>query len=287
MGRVERPKLYKLQFREDPRRHFVLSKITELYPSQFSQRLNSRLNKCDAKQAFVFVHGFKTTFQQAVWRAAQISADLQFDGISAVFSWPTQGRWGPTTGPYRHDETNAEPAIIYCKQFLDNLIKSTGIEKLHLIAHSMGNKVLSYALKEMVASKDAQDGPTFNQVILAAPDIDADAFRDVIAPSIQGIAERTTLYASGADRALAISRKLHGKHRRAGYAKGGITIAEGVDTVDASKVNISFLGHWVATESRAVMDDLYYLLCQGMPPWQRHLQPVPVRGATKYYRFSP
>ena len=39
----------------------------------------------------VFVHGFNVNFEDAVYRTAQITYDLQFDGAPFLFSWPTSG----------------------------------------------------------------------------------------------------------------------------------------------------------------------------------------------------
>jgi esterase/lipase superfamily enzyme len=40
------------------------------------------------KQAFVFVHGFNVSFENALRRTAQIAYDLNFDGAPFLFSWP-------------------------------------------------------------------------------------------------------------------------------------------------------------------------------------------------------
>ena len=49
-------------------------------------------------QAFIYVHGFQTSFDQAARRAAQLAYDLDFDleadfrGVPMLFSWPSRGR---------------------------------------------------------------------------------------------------------------------------------------------------------------------------------------------------
>ena len=47
----------------------------------------------------VFLHGYNVSFEEAALRAAQISCDLKFPGLSAFFSWPSQG----TLGPFAYD----------------------------------------------------------------------------------------------------------------------------------------------------------------------------------------
>ena len=40
--------------------------------------------------ALVFVHGFNTSFDDAVLRHAQIVWDLQYTGLPVLFSWPSR-----------------------------------------------------------------------------------------------------------------------------------------------------------------------------------------------------
>src|SRR5439155_689832 len=67
----------------------------------------------------------------------------------------------------------------------------------------------------------------FNQVILAAPDIDADDFRNNIAPAMQRTAQRLILYASSHDEALFASQFVH-RGPRAGDAGEGLIVIPGV-----------------------------------------------------------
>src|SRR6266436_2600224 len=54
---------------------------------------------------------------------------------------------------------------------------------IHLIAHSMGNRVLVAALHDIALQSQASDAavrlPLFHHVVLTAPDIDADTFREL------------------------------------------------------------------------------------------------------------
>ena len=77
------------------------------------------------------------------------------------------------------DETNAEWAVPDLKRFLADLGARSGARKIHLIAHSMGNRALTNALRELSTQADA-DLSAFQEVILAAPDIDADPQHRVI-----------------------------------------------------------------------------------------------------------
>jgi esterase/lipase superfamily enzyme len=108
--------------------------------------------------------------------------------------------------------------------------------------------------------------PGVSQVILTAPDIDADVFRDLSA-SMRRSASKVTLYASSADLALAASKKANG-FRRAGDAEP-LTIVPGVDTVDASLLTTDFLSHSYYGDHASVIGDIRCLI-GGSPPERRY-----------------
>jgi len=71
--------------------------------------------------------------------------------------------------------------------------------------------------------------------------------------------DRLTLYASSLDKALVASRKIH-RYARAGDAGDDIVIVEGLDSIDASAVDTSLLGHSYFGDNRSVISDIYNLL---------------------------
>jgi len=66
------------------------------------------------------------------------------------------------------------------KYFLETLATQGGFDQIHIVAHSMGNQVLTQCLMSMAGEKP--ETRLFGQIILAAPDVDAKAFVEVIAP---------------------------------------------------------------------------------------------------------
>src|SRR5690606_11246730 len=108
----------------------------------------------------------------------------------------------------------------------------------------------------------------FREIILAAPDIDADVFRDQLAPALAQAGERVTLYASSKDLALRASKEVHG-YARAGDSGQGIVIIEGVDTIDASNVDDSILAHSYFVESIPVIRDIAQMLRKQLAPDDR------------------
>jgi esterase/lipase superfamily enzyme len=143
----------------------------------------------------------------------------------------------------------------------------------------MGNRALTRVLHDWGSAGEPE--VPFHHVVLTAPDIDADTFKG-LAAAIRMKAERVTLYSSHLDKALLASKKFHG-YPRAGEV---IVIVRGIDTIDASAVNTSFLGHSHFAESRSVLEDIYWLF-QNQPVAKR-FGILPEQGPNGvYYVFRP
>ncbi len=110
--------------------------------------------------------------------------------------------------------------------------------------------------------------PMLDQVVLAAPDLDADEFRDRYVDAVKSVARRVTLYASATDRALLASVRLHG-HRRLGLTSTPQPTVMGVDLIDVTPVDTSLLGHSYYGSHPLMIRELMSLVHQGIPPEQR------------------
>ena len=171
MGQLEGPSIMRLEFRQDPERHIVLLR-TESQPAQrFFSNVASAAARSPRREAFVFVHGFATSFEDAARRTAQMAYDLGFEGAPIVYSWPSRGRIGPID--YTTDARNADLSSEPLRQFLERLVREAHLETVHVIAHSMGNRVLTSALD--VLTRGNVRLPELRQVALMAPDIDAES----------------------------------------------------------------------------------------------------------------
>jgi esterase/lipase superfamily enzyme len=281
VGQVERPSILKLQFREDPRKHVVLLDVIPEPPDALFAKLKAGVDAAPRREALVFVHGFNVTFEDAARRTAQLAYDLKFEGPPIFFSWPSQGG----LLDYAVDETNAAWAVPHLKDFLTAVADRSGAESVHLIAHSMGNRALTSALAQL-SRQMRRRGAMFHEVILTAPDIDADIFKRDIAPAIAKTAARVTLYASSNDEALMLSKKLHG-YPRAGDSGSAMVVVPGIETIDVSRVDTSLLGHSYYGNNDTVLADMFYLIHQSLPASRRErLEPRPWGGG-QYWVLVP
>jgi esterase/lipase superfamily enzyme len=279
VGQLESPTVLRLEFRQDPERHVVLLGVQPEAPSKFFGDLRACIDRTARQEAFVFVHGYNVGFEAAVRRTAQIAYDLKFEGAPIVYSWPSQ----EGLLSYTVDETNVAWTVPHLKEFLLGVAEKSGAKSVHLVAHSMGNRALTSALRELTMERKTEC-PRFHEVVLTAPDIDADVFRRDLAPAIVGTADRVTLYASSNDEALIASRTVHG-YRRAGESGKMVVVVPGIDTVDVSEIDTSLIGHSYYGSNSTVLADLFELLQGSKSPDQRTWLRSMRLGALKYWKF--
>jgi esterase/lipase superfamily enzyme len=263
-GVVERPSLLSFEFREDSKQHIILTSAVELSQTDFERRLSDRVAGSDQQALLVFIHGYNVDFESAVQRTAQISVDLPFSGVPICYSWPSQG----SLLGYAIDENNAIWTVTHLKKFLTTLAEESGARSINVVAHSMGNRALTDAIRQIDYQRDSQSPPLFDRVVLAAPDVDADHFRRDLAPSLLNIASQVTLYASSDDQALIASKQVHG-YPRAGESGPGIVIVPGIETIDVSGIDLSLLGHSYYGDTEAMLIDMYDLIGGGLPASNR------------------
>jgi esterase/lipase superfamily enzyme len=291
---VERPWVVKIPYfdvtiyaeKEDPKSHFTVKEIKALTKEELLAQVKARLgaSKLFKDQAVVFVHGYNTSFDNALYRTAQIAYDLDFDGATFLYSWPSGG----AVASYTYDRESAQASEPYLREFLEMVVKQTGAKQVSIIAHSMGNQPLMDVLRDMRSS--APEGVEISQVILAAPDVDADSFTN-LARTIKGLAKNVTLYVASNDRALIVSRNFWGSYRAGDVPPAGPLILEGIDTIDvtAASTDTFAINHSGYASNNKLLEDIGELLKTGLrPPEMRILKPGKISGPTgDYWRYVP
>ena len=233
----------------------------------------------DERILLVFLHGFNTSFDRAAIRAAQLGVDLGILGATAFFGWPSRG----SVAEYPADIASMEASEKYISQFLLEMSERSGAHGIHLIAHSIGNRGLLRAFDSLAQQTRARIGKNLKQVFLAAPDIDEDLFRD-LSDVYRSMAMRTTMYVSSKDLALNSSGIIH-DHPRAGYTPP-VTVVEGVDTVEVSNIDLTFLGHGYVASARPVLADMHNVMASDAAPKRRFgLQLAFTDDGEEYWRI--
>ncbi len=246
------------------RRYVLLQKIVPLNAGEFHSTLDAHIEDSPTNDIFVFIHGYNVTFEDAARRTAQLAYDLDFEGTPLFYSWPSRA----STAAYTADEAVVRPSGRKLVRFLDGVIRETSADRIHLVAHSMGNRALIEALQSYVLRHGReQSREAFDQVVFTAPDVDRDYFVETV-EEIASVAKRVTLYASENDLALKSSRILHGA-TRAGLAGEDIVSHAAIDTIDMSGIDADILGHSYFAVNEGAIYDLFRLFWRGDPPPMR------------------
>jgi esterase/lipase superfamily enzyme len=283
LAKLESPSWLKLEFREDPNKHVMVMGAERKSKDDFFNELKAMTAESRRESVLLFVHGFNVAFDDAARRTAQLAYDLTFDGAPVFYSWPSQSRL--SVSGYKTDAEHAEKAMPHLKEFLNDVATRSGAKRIYLIAHSMGNRVLTQAVKELFEDKKCALARCCESIVLAAPDISAKVFLQDIAPRLVESDARITLYASSADLALKGSQKFNGEPR-AGDITPSPVIIDGMETVDASGVDTSLLGHSYYGDSTTVVSDLYQLIKYGRRAWLRPALKRVKMPAGTLYRFQ-
>jgi esterase/lipase superfamily enzyme len=284
-GSIPRPgAIYSVFFEANPARHFLIAgHIRYSDRATFLNRLRSNVTATAAggrKQAMIFVHGFNVGFDDAAFRTAQIKRDTGFKGTAMFFSWPSAKRM--SLAGYRNDSSRIIESQVLLKNFFAQVVEATGADDVFIIAHSMGTQGTTGALKDLAVERPQTAGK-IRALILAAPDINKRVFLDQLAPALGRRIRNITVYASGRDRALLLSRTLSNA-ARLGETDSGIAVGRDFTSIDASGVDMSVLGHSGYGDSPPLIRDIGSIMSGSGPDtrtWldRRNASPRP------YYRF--
>jgi esterase/lipase superfamily enzyme len=251
----------------DPMRHIAVNYVHLLESSAFLHQMAETFD--EGKSAFIFIHGFATSFDNAARRTAQLHHDLKFPGPPLLFSWASAGEVDGLL--YNKDAESSLVSAAVLRDFLDKITKESGVSTLHVIAHSMGNRALLEAIREWVPNVP----PLLRQIILVAPDVNKRYFVQ-LASAFTRAGRRTTLYGSNRDLALTVSRGWAGAEERAGDARPPVVVA-GVETIDVSAMDSNDpINHFVLDDDR-VLGDMKELIDSDLPA-DRRLRLEPVNG---------
>lgn len=181
------------------------------------------------RNLLVFIHGFDNTFEDAITRAAfnreflAASGKPGTDTTVLAFSWPSLGKIASFPMPdadYRHDQKMATLSGAHLMSFfaqIEPLLRMARAKgcRTYLLAHSMGNLALESAVENWFLHGNG-NAELFNVSILAAGDCGFDAFAQPHLTALNGLsllASRISIYYSGEDEVLDLSRIINGLQR--------------------------------------------------------------------------
>ena len=264
-------------------RYFIIDRVEPIYSEAgFAHYLDLVMDQSERRELLVFIHGYNTDFRSAAERAAQLAVDLEIDGAPALYSWPSRGT---TLGYFADSNQVVRPLIDDLRHYLELLMESAGADRIHVVAHSMGNRFLLRALEEMAEDNPAPlDAPFFDQVVWASPDVDQADFLYTL-PELLHLSRDMTLYASASDRALRLSRRIQGGYPRAGDVTPSPVVLDGLSTVDTTEAGDSGIGH--SDYAGPALDDFRAIVWLSLEPDQRCILEVQTGETGRFHRVDP
>lgn len=160
----------------------------------------------------VFIHGFNTTYPEAIYRHAQIAHDFDLVGPQITFVWPSEGK---PLG-YLADRDSIYIARDSLNRFLTRLCRRFQ-KKVALAAHSMGALLAMKTLRQSVIGGNPL-ADRLASLVLISPDIGIEVFISQ-ASLIQSLPEQVIIIVSQEDRLLRWSQRLAGGKPRLGEGK--------------------------------------------------------------------
>ena len=228
----------------DPEHHFTVSAFRALEDSEFKTELASHLSGRvgSNRDVLVYVHGFNTSYDEARFRLAQIVTDGRFGGVPVLFTWPASG----SLFDYEAAKESASASRDALAQALMDISNTPDVGRIHILAHSMGTWLTMEALRQDAIAGKPDLGGRLGDVMLAAPDIDVNVFRNQIAKLD---ASHISVLVSVNDKALSLSRRLAGDRPRVGALNPkdpndkAVLDQLGVKVYDLAGDETTFIGH--------------------------------------------
>jgi esterase/lipase superfamily enzyme len=195
------------------------SKGPEIVPTTFQERGEwwqalGNAAKANNGRVLVYVHGFRESYLSNTDSTIQIAKLSSFDGPVIQYSWPSQS----DLTKYAVDETNMFWDERNFRSFLTQLARDPSVKEIVLVAHSLGARLVIPSVEYVDATSNNADSSNISNIILASPDVDREDFERDIADEVLAARRvnndrRITIYASASDKALALSRQVHGYPR--------------------------------------------------------------------------
>ena len=242
------------------------------------QRVREKMTE-KRRDTVVFIHGYNVSFAAALKSAAYLKTNFSTaaggDGVNVVlFSWPSDGSMMPYIA-YANDRQDAAasgPAFARGLLKLGDFLRGSTAEeacdqRIHLVAHSMGNYVLRHTVQEILAQSPGRPARIFDQVFLMAADEDDDTFEhDHKLKQLPRLAKRVNVYFNNEDRAMAVSDKTKGNPDRLGDDGPRVprSIPGKVTLIDCTPVVGGAIEHSYFLNTPKVIADMRKVLA-GMP----------------------
>jgi esterase/lipase superfamily enzyme len=262
----------------------------------FAALIDERLRVSGIREVYIYVHGFRVIFDDPVLVATELWHFLGYRGAFVAYAWPST----PRALAYMSDLETAKTMARKLRLFLTYLSDNTDVEKIHIIGFSAGSRLVVRALEQMAllnaeaSNEHIRKTLRIGNVIIVGGDISRESFGAAVTDGMLRIPERTVVYVSSADTALAWSRWIFRRERLGEMwadklPPRGVQFLQAnpslelIDVTDAAGSTLGN-GHGYFRRSPWVSSDILTLLAFDLDPVQRGLE----KGATRLvWSFPP
>ncbi len=231
-----------------------------------------------------FVHGFHTDLKGSLQSVIDLEKRYINKGSPIkhiiFFSWPAMNKFLR----YRNDAKDAELSgytLARCYLMLIDFFRTLFLQdksappiqpcghNIHLVAHSMGNRVVENMMLELYRQKGDNITALFKEVVLAASDVDWQVFEEPRSfYSLVNVCQRVTVYFNTRDVALLISETTKNAYNRLGKfgfrdfhkVPSHVYSLDCTGVKDEKGVENNVIQHWYYKESPRVVNDITEVL---------------------------
>ena len=255
-------------------------------PAQrFAGLINTKLNRSQRKDIYIYVHGYKVVFENPLLVATELWHFLGYDGVFIAYAWPsTPSRWA-----YFSDIETAELTAHNLRVFLKYLAEETEAERIHIIGYSAGTRVVIATLTQIALlhrgldKSIIQNKLRIGHVILVGSDADRQLFGAYLVDGLLKVPETLSVYVSESDSALGISKWLFQRDRLGQMWQGRqippVTMdflrqAENLHVINVTEAEGAATGngHAYFRKSPWASSDILVSLMYGLKPDERGLE---------------
>lgn len=182
---------------------------------RYIREINKQLAGSKRKTINIYIHGYKTTFENPILTSAELWHFLGNQGVFIAYSWPAT----PKALAYFSDAETAQTSARNLRLFLRFLAEKTRVRDINIIAYSAGNRVISQALADLAleergySESQIRSKLKIRTVALIASDVDRGVFAGFLTDGLLKIVDQLIIYQSDADWALRVSRFLTNSSR--------------------------------------------------------------------------
>jgi esterase/lipase superfamily enzyme len=263
---------------------------------RFMEELAAAVDASPNKSLFILVFGYKDDFEETAIKAGWFAYMLDVNTPVLLFDWP--GDQPVNIRGYNKARRYAEVSGPALGKLITNIVREIKPEKLWLKGSSLGCETICDAFEYMYQYDDMRDDEAeLTKVILAAPDVSEDDFKEKFARHILAFSEMLTVYVSSQDDALLMSGMITG-HKRLGRqrikdpaqaeaAKDLLLIKSQhpgrLTVIDVTPINNSSFHHGYYLECPEFFDDLYARINGKGSTGNRRLYLLKYKGEVDYW----